>query len=508
MAKTSILGAPGCGKTTRLKKEFLEFQQSNSVLLTTFRRDTVDDIRAKIAASTRMDPRILNSNINTIHGTCYALLGGKEFAKVVDSTDFKKFSSEAGYELNPPNYNAPGSDLIDCHTWLVNTDTPLKMVGKYPNFKKLKISPSTAIDHLKHYDEWKKENGLIDFTDMLTEVLNQGLIPEQNVLMVDEFQDLTYLQNKIFNVWAEQMDHVTIAGDPLQSIYGFWGGSPEYFDQFHGELDTLPESHRLTPEIWSYAVELAQSNGMETPDIEPSTRHGKIKQIGEREYLAHIEMWEGVQNNTAFHLVRSKYQSHPIALKMAENGILWDGLYGWSNVELSTLNAIVLARNGHRLEKEHVKALVDSYHSKYFNFEGTKKMLKSAIDQIRTSDYQREFVTPQLYQILQSPDPVAHMSNPGKMKAAKINNALVRYSNPINRADIHTTLATIHGSKGLEAGKVFLHTEITKNIQKSKRLDPAAEARVFYVGITRTRNELYIVKNKGSNNYKLPVVVA
>jgi superfamily I DNA/RNA helicase len=459
-------------------------------------------------ASTQIDFKTLESNIKTIHGECYTLLGGQAHAKVVDSADLKQFSSEAGYKLKALNYNNPGSDLTDCNTWLVNTDTPLKMVRKYPNFRKLKISPSTAIDQLKHYDEWKKENGLIDFTDMLTEVLKQRLIPEQNILMVDEFQDLTYLQNKIFNMWAEEMDHVTIAGDPLQSIYGFWGGSPEYFDQFQGELEVLPESHRLTPEIWNYAVELAHSHGMQTPDIETSQRRGVIKQLRYRDYLANFELLEGIQGNTAFHLVRSNYQAYAIALRMAENGILWNGLYEWSKTELSALNAILLARNAQRLEKEHIEALVDNYPAKYFNFEGTKQALKATIDKTRTSDYQHKFMTPQLYQILKSPDPAAYMYNPGKLKAAKINNALVRYSRPLSRDDIYTTLTTIHGSKGLEAEKVFLHTGITQTIQKSKRIDPAAEARVFYVGISRARNELYVVKDKGSNNYKLPSVVA
>ncbi|MCM1987066.1 UvrD-helicase domain-containing protein [Methanococcoides seepicolus] len=505
MTRISIWGAPGCGKTTRLIKEFVK--QPENTLLTTFRRNTANEIRGRLSESTQIDFDILESNIKTIHGECYTLLGGKGYAKVVNSAALKEFSSEAGYKVKAQNYNNPGRGLMDCHAWLANTGTPLKMVWKYPNFRELKISPSTATDSLKHYGEWKIENGYIDFTDMLTDAYEQGLVPEQNILMDDEFQDQTYLQNKIINTWAEDMDQVIIAGDPLQSLYGFWGGSPDYFEQFQGELEVLPVSHRLTPEIWNFGAEVVRFNGMQPPDIETSHRHGIIKQLNERDYFAHVELWEGVPGNTAFHLVRSNYQAPSIAFTMAENGILWNGLYGWSYTELCVFNAIILVRNGQWLEKEHFRALVDTYPLKYFDFEGTKKELKESINKISTSDCQL-YMTFQLYQILKSADSVAHMSNPGKLIVAKINNALVRYRRPLSGKDFHTTLTTIHGSKGLEANKVFLHTEITQTIRKSKRKDSAAEARVFYVGITRARNELYIVKNRGPNNYRLPMVVA
>ena len=504
-------GAPGTGKTHVLKDKLRRHGPANA-LLTTFSRSTADRIRYDCARDMDTDPDKLKGVINTIHGTCYRLLGGPSYAKVVDAKQIKEFNNETGYDFKVSN-NTPepdnGSGVCDAYTWLCNTETPIECVDDFPAFRKIGMAPSEIREQIKHYVEWKENHALIDFSDMLTEVLKLELIPDVDLMLVDEFQDLTSLQFKIFRVWSAHVDNVIVAGDPLQSIYGFMGGSPDYFQELSGDIETIPHSYRLSKPVWDFAVDVATDAGMETPDIETATHKGKIKQISYRDYTNDIEGWEGTQTHTVYHLVRSRYQAPAICKAMAENGIIWKGLNGWTDSNITTLNTINRVRNGGALFRAHLSTLAIMYPVELFNFAGSDIELLEHIANLENTELPNEhggLITHALYAALQSADPTGKMENAHPASRQKINNALKTHTSHIQQSDINTSVLTIHASKGLDADRVYLHTGISTNTKKAMRSDPAAEARVFYVGISRAKKELMIVKDKGQN-YHLPVVV-
>ena len=55
------------------------------------------------------------------------------------------------------------------------------------------------------------------------------------------------------------------------------------------------------------------------------------------------------------------------------------------------------------------------------------------------------------------------------------------------------TASTIHGSKGGEAENVVLFTDLSPAADEQMRINPDDMHRVFYVGVTRTKQNLYIV---------------
>ena len=55
-------------------------------------------------------------------------------------------------------------------------------------------------------------------------------------------------------------------------------------------------------------------------------------------------------------------------------------------------------------------------------------------------------------------------------------------------------LSTIHGSKGGEAENVVLFTDISPAASKAAESDPDELHRVFYVGVTRTKKNLYLIE--------------
>lgn len=92
-----------------------------------------------------------------------------------------------------------------------------------------------AVASMAEYDAYKKQRGLIDYTDM--EVLVKQLLDhstvqevlrkELDLLMVDEFQDTSPIQLAIFLKLSRYARQSIWVGDPKQSIYGFRGAAPE-----------------------------------------------------------------------------------------------------------------------------------------------------------------------------------------------------------------------------------------------------------------------------------------
>ncbi|MEM9889116.1 MAG: UvrD-helicase domain-containing protein, partial [Bacteroidota bacterium] len=92
-----------------------------------------------------------------------------------------------------------------------------------------------AAESLEEFDRYKKQRGLIDYTDMevyIKDLLDHPevkavLSEELDLLMVDEFQDTSPIQLEIFLKLAHLAKYAVWVGDPKQSIYGFRGAEPE-----------------------------------------------------------------------------------------------------------------------------------------------------------------------------------------------------------------------------------------------------------------------------------------
>jgi superfamily I DNA/RNA helicase len=72
-------------------------------------------------------------------------------------------------------------------------------------------------------------------------------------------------------------------------------------------------------------------------------------------------------------------------------------------------------------------------------------------------------------------------------------NALVQRGEDLS-AEPRIRLSTIHGAKGGEADNVVLFTDITAAAEASMESDPDSMHRVFYVAVTRTRQNLYTLE--------------
>jgi DNA helicase-2/ATP-dependent DNA helicase PcrA len=130
---------------------------------------------------------------------------------------------------------------------------------------------ATVARLLEVYEQAKTDRGVIDFEDVL--LLTGGILAEYpdvaaavraqyRHFVVDEYQDVSALQQRLLDAWTGDRDDLCVVGDPNQTIYSFTGASPEYLTGFRrrhptARLVRLVRDYRSTPQVVALANALA-----------------------------------------------------------------------------------------------------------------------------------------------------------------------------------------------------------------------------------------------------------
>lgn len=512
--KEKIMGTPGTGKTTALIASYQTLLNegciADDITCTTFRKPSANDLIDRIFMATGQDYKNLKDHVSTMHSICYRLI---DKPKLIGTKDFKDFAEKYGY-INEFNMNssAPDTDEIvfsgklnDLYAWFRNTRTPIDNWYLYPGIENINIDPERIPEFVEDFTNYKEKIGKIDYTDMIEFVLEDKIELDTPILMVDEFQDLTKQQYELFKMWEKNCSKIIIAGDPLQSLYGFFGGSPEYFNTWKGKEHTLSKSHRLLNPIWEMAQDIILPTGQYPPEVE-ATPTADIP----IHWLKH-GTYDYQSNATQLHLVRCNYQAQPLSMELAAHGILFSGKNGWTEHEIKLYNTILKVREGELLNAPEIKTLLENYdYKQYFNYDGPKTKFLKYLKTYTPTQSLTSHLKPELQQILMKDTPIYYCigSKQGNLKVAKIHTQLKIRKSPITESECkRVSIMTIHGSKGLEAEEVYLHTGISKTVNNSMKgtfEGSQEEARVWYVGITRTMKRLYLIHDEGKN-YPLPM---
>jgi len=117
---------------------------------------------------------------------------------------------------------------------------------------------------------------LLDFDDLLLHVAgaieNDAAVAQEfrdryRCFVVDEYQDVTPLQQRVLNAWLGDRDDVTVVGDANQTIYSSTGATPPYLLEFprrypEATVVRLERDYRSTPQVVSLANRvIAQARG-------------------------------------------------------------------------------------------------------------------------------------------------------------------------------------------------------------------------------------------------------
>ncbi|WP_241740860.1 ATP-dependent DNA helicase UvrD2 [Streptomyces sp. L2] len=126
------------------------------------------------------------------------------------------------------------------------------------------------------YEDLKRERAVIDFEDVLLLTVailqDRADIAEQvrsqyQHFVVDEYQDVSPLQQRLLELWLGPRDSLCVVGDASQTIYSFTGATPDHLLDFRtrhpgATVVKLVRDYRSTPQVVHLANGLlAQARG-------------------------------------------------------------------------------------------------------------------------------------------------------------------------------------------------------------------------------------------------------
>ncbi|NBM16061.1 ATP-dependent DNA helicase UvrD2 [Streptomyces sp. GC420] len=126
------------------------------------------------------------------------------------------------------------------------------------------------------YEQLKRDRGVIDFEDVL--LLTVGILQDRPDIadqvrrqyvhfVVDEYQDVSPLQQRLLDLWLGDRDSLCVVGDASQTIYSFTGATPDHLLNFrtrhpNATVVKLVRDYRSTPQVVHLANGLlAQARG-------------------------------------------------------------------------------------------------------------------------------------------------------------------------------------------------------------------------------------------------------
>ena len=101
---------------------------------------------------------------------------------------------------------------------------------------------------------------------------------------IDEAQDLSPIQWKMFDVLKENSKHVILAGDDDQAIYGWAGADVKRFQQEPAKEIVLPQSYRV-PKLVQH---IANNILSRIPDERRLKKNGKHEMKMDSYILLHL----------------------------------------------------------------------------------------------------------------------------------------------------------------------------------------------------------------------------
>jgi DNA helicase-2/ATP-dependent DNA helicase PcrA len=233
-----IIACAGSGKTEVITRRIANILQSKpdikpeNIVAFTFTKKAATSMKARIAKALgeASGQNISRMYIGTIHSFCYHLLNQcteqfREY-RILDTVKshlfVSRYANECGMsdlelELYPRNVNL----FLQCID---------KMIDDYDNAD---TWTQKQRDVLNKYIDCLYSHGYIDFSLMIFETLRQiaqnaevkEYLSHIKYLIVDEYQDVNDLQEKLIQRIAETGANICVVGDDDQTIYQFRGSN-------------------------------------------------------------------------------------------------------------------------------------------------------------------------------------------------------------------------------------------------------------------------------------------
>lgn len=380
-------------------------------------------------------------------------------------------------------------------------------ISEYPNLDRpaLALNPERFVEFFKAYESLKQQKRVVDWEDAI--LLTTGMLRNETRMLshvqqqyrfftVDEYQDISPLQQALLETWLGERDELCVVGDPRQTIYSFTGASSEFLLGFserfpHANVIELDRNYRSSQEI----VALANRVSPDAPLVAVRQLSSRPKVVGydssaqEALQISQqvLEMSKSQPLRSISVLARTNSQLVPIER------------------ELQRLGLETQIRGGGKFFRK--PEVMHAY---------------AAIRALKTGET-GEPLFMQVSQILTAlgwtsrPKPGAKwealnwfvevLDQLGDVQLEEYLRELDEWERSGHEPEREAiTLATIHGTKGLEWETVFL-AGVNRGLfpigYARSDLEKAEERRLFYVALTRAQSSLSISysKEKGPSDF-------
>ncbi|KGA04594.1 MAG: hypothetical protein GM47_1485 [actinobacterium acIB-AMD-6] len=364
---------------------------------------------------------------------------------------------------------------------------------KLPNNKGENENLAMVAQVYEAYESLKKQERGLDFEDVL--LLCVGMLEEDRgvrervrdqyrYFTVDEYQDVSPLQQRLLNLWLGNRQELCVVGDAAQTIYSFAGATSNFLLNFknrfpNAQVFRLSRGYRSTPEIINTANKILRQGNLVSDhgdELQSANEHGEKPAVNgfnsSGDEIAYVVA-------EVKKVIASGADSSEIAILARTNAQL-------DQVKSALNNAQVLSqiRSGERffdrVDVRDVMRLIRSASVLPSEDGDWYADLVAVLRPFGDADYVTAFL--RLAKSIQE--------NGGSNMRAFLREIEDRaeQNNPPTLPGV--TLATLHAAKGLEWNQLFLIGVSDGVLPMGNDLNE--ERRLFYVGVTRAKQRIQI----------------
>lgn len=495
-----IFGPPGTGKTTKLLNLIDELLKNGispkDIGFISFTKKSVNEAKERASKKFNINPRDF-VYFRTIHSTAFYQLSMKK-AEVMGRFHYIELGKDLGYTMTGIHRQDQMLYEMSKGDQLVFTESLARLMCKSYADMWSEANPDFDYFELEHFAEslkkFKKSKLLYDFTDMLEEFYSSGIRPKLKALFVDEAQDLCKLQWNIVEEMSNNSDITYIAGDDDQAIFKWSGADTDYFQNLakQHKIEVLTQSYRLPIKVLKFSEKIIKK-----VETRVEKKFNPTQETGQVEYISNIEDID-MSKETWLILVRNSYIIKNIVEFIRQMGFPYETV-SYSIKEDDGIKAAVSweqLRKGFGESPTNVMNMLNYVGKKFFG--NQKFLIKNKTDVI---DMKYLILNKILIQGTQ--DKIWHevlTSIPVDDREYFIS---VRRRGESLTSTPRIKISTIHGAKGGEAENVVLFTDMSNRTYKGMMENEDDELRVFYVGATRSKKNLFVVQPQTINHIKL-----